>query len=62
MKTYLIKSDTNFDLMVHVVNADSEKEAINIALNHEAKNESGAWEGCVAVEINTQKHGVVAFA
>jgi len=62
MKTYLIKSVTNYGLMVHIVNANTAEEAINMALNHEAKNESGAWEGCVAVEINTQKCGVVAFA
>ena len=48
--------------MIHVVNADTAGEAIIIAKNHKTTIESGAWPGCVAVEMNTQKHGVIAFA
>ena len=41
---------------------DTAGEAIIIAKNHKTTIESGAWPGCVAVEMNTQKHGVIAFA
>jgi len=53
MKTYIVCSDTNYDLMVHVVNANSEQEAKEIALKN------GAWEGCRAYEIDTKRKGVV---
>ncbi|HHT9147300.1 MAG TPA: hypothetical protein ACFYD4_16730 [Candidatus Wunengus sp. YC61] len=62
MKTYLVKSDTNYDLMVHVVNADNEEDAIRMAKSHAKEGESGAWDGCEAVEIDTKTCGVVEWA
>jgi hypothetical protein len=53
MKTYIITSDTNYNLMVHIVNAKNEKEATTTALKE------GAWEGCKVFEINTKTEGVV---
>jgi hypothetical protein len=53
MKTYIVCSDTNYDLMVHVVNADSQEEAVQCALL------DGAWGGCFAIEIDTITKGVV---
>lgn len=53
MNTYIICSDTNYDLMVHIVNAKDKKEAERIAL------ENGAWSGCRVIEIDTEKDGLV---
>ena len=62
MKTYLIKSQTNYDLMVNIVNAENEEEAISMAKGHDKKGEYGAWDGCEAVEIDTKTRGVVSWA
>jgi hypothetical protein len=53
MKTYIVCSNTNYDLMVHVVNALSPREAVCLA------GLQGAWSGCVATEIDTTTRGVV---
>jgi hypothetical protein len=53
MKTYIVCSDTNYDLMVHIVNADSKEEAIHSAIL------GGAWDGCRATELDTTIKGVV---
>lgn len=53
MNIYIICSDTNYDLMVHIVNANNEEEAIEMASN------KGAWLGCRATKLNTTKKGVV---
>lgn len=53
MKTFIVCSDTNYDLMVHVVNADTKEEAIRLA------EMRGAWPGCTATEIDTNTYGVV---
>jgi hypothetical protein len=53
MKTYIVTSATNYDLMVHVVNAENEKDATTSALK------KGAWEGCEVFEIDTKTEGVV---
>ena len=39
--------------MVHIVNAENEKEATTTALKE------GAWEGCEVSEIDTETKGVV---
>lgn len=56
MKTYLVCSDTNYDLAVQVVNAYTAEEAIDMAKNHPGW---GAWEGCEAIEMDTKTRGVV---
>lgn len=53
MKTFIICSDTNYDLMVHVVNAETQDEAVEIAKAH------GAWDGCWAQEIDIETPGLV---
>ena len=53
MKTFIVCSETNYNLMVHVVNAETKKEAIKFA------KDDGAWDGCEATEIDTEKEGVV---
>jgi hypothetical protein len=57
VKTYLIKSYTNYDLMVHVVNADSPEEARALAGTHKP----APWDGAEIVEIDTKTRGVVAY-
>lgn len=59
MKTYLVKSDTNYGLMVHVVNANSLEEAVQLALNYKP---CGAWDYCDVIEIDTETPGVVQWA
>jgi hypothetical protein len=53
MKTFIVCSDTNYGLMVHVVNTDTKEEAIKLA------TEDGAWDGCLVYEIATKTRGVV---
>lgn len=53
MKTFCVTSLSNYGLVVHIINADSETEAEEIAL------EAGAWEGCTAYKIDTEKKGCV---
>ena len=53
MKTFIVCSDTNYDLMVHIVNADTEEEALKLALIN------GAWPGARVTEIDTKIRGVV---
>lgn len=56
MNTYLVESSTNYGLMVHVVNADSFREAEQFALK------GGAWEDCTIRIVDTTKPGVVLYA
>ena len=53
MKTYIVCSDTNYDLMVHIVNANTEEEAYKLAL------EKGAWPGATITEVDTKTPGLV---
>lgn len=53
MKTYFIASDTNYDLYAHIVNAETEEEAREIAMKN------GAWDGCEITELDTQTPGLV---
>jgi len=55
MKTWLVSSDTNYGLYIHVVNAETSEEAILYA------KKSGAWDGCWVEEIDTTTEGVVAW-
>jgi hypothetical protein len=57
MKTYLVSSDTNYGLMVHIVNADTPKEALRLAETYSP----GAWDGAEVKEINTKTPGVVLW-
>ena len=63
LKTFIVCSDTNYNLMVHVVNAETPEDAISLAkqgvsaLN--GKQLVSAWDGCTAYELNTESHGVV---
>lgn len=53
MKTFIVESQTNHDLMVHIVNADDAAQANSLALA------AGAWEGCVVHELDIHTPGVV---
>ena len=56
MKTYIVCSETNYNLMVHIVNVsdrEGEEEAKKLAL------EAGAWEGCEVHLLDVETHGVV---
>jgi len=55
MKTWLVNSDTNYGLMVHIVNADTLQEALELA------NKEGAWDvrEYDVEEIDTTTRGVV---
>jgi hypothetical protein len=53
MKTWIIESETNHGLLVHVVNAETKEEAKEIA------EAGGAWDGYEIYEIDTLTHGVV---
>ena len=53
MKTYISCSQTNYDLLVHIVNADTIREAYDMAI------QAGAWENAVVHEIDTKTKGVV---
>lgn len=53
MKTFCIISETNYGLMVHIVNTNSKEEARKIALKE------GAWDFCDVSEIDTIKEGCV---
>jgi hypothetical protein len=62
MKTYIVCSDTNYDLMVHVVNAETEDEAKGLALSTKClKGEkiASAWNNCEVYELDTETKGVV---
>ena len=59
MNTYLVKSDTNYNLMVHIVNAATEQDAKDLAKNFK---ECGAWDGCEVILLDTATEGVVYFA
>jgi hypothetical protein len=56
MKTYIVESQSNYDLVVHIVNAYTDAEAIMLA------KRAGAWDGCEVHEIDTKRHGVVHLA
>ena len=56
MKTYIIESGTNHGLLVHIVNAETEKEAKEIA------EIDGAWSDCEVYEIDTTTKGLVHTA
>ena len=57
LKTYLLRSFTNYGEVVHVVNAENEDEVRKVALNH-----PGVWEGYSIEELNTVTKGIVAVA
>ena len=57
MKTYIITSDTNYGLMVHIVNAESAKAAIQAATNDPNNTHPGAH--IEVFEIDTKTPGVV---
>lgn len=62
MRTFIICSDTNYDLMIHVVNAETREEAMQIAFTkQQLKGEDvpTAWEGCRIYEIDTWTKGLV---
>ncbi len=61
MKTYLVKSITNYALMVQIVNAENKIDAICLASESTAP-EGGAWPGAEAIEIDTNSYGVVLSA
>ena len=52
MNTYVIISDTNYDEVAQVVNADSKEEALKVA------EENGAWKFATVTEIDTEKRGI----
>jgi hypothetical protein len=45
MKCYVANSETNYGPLVHVVMADSVKEAFTLAVK------DGAWDDCVVTEL-----------
>ena len=54
MKTFFLRSCTNYGEVVHIVNADNEDEVRNIV-----RNNNTVWDGCEIEEINTNIKGVV---
>lgn len=56
LKTYCVESQTNYNLMVHIVNVKNKEEAVRLA------KEDGAWDGCDVHEIDLSKSGVVHSA
>lgn len=56
MKTYIVESQTIHSLLVHIVNAQYQEEAIDLA------KEAGAWDGCEVHEIDLKSPGVVHSA
>jgi hypothetical protein len=55
LRTFCVSSCTNYDLMVHIVNAKGKAAAEMFAQTYEPM----AWPGCEAHEIDTAKPGVV---
>ena len=53
MKTFVIKSLTNYDYVTQIVNAIDQIEAMEIAKN------DGAWEGAEITELDLKLHGLV---
>jgi hypothetical protein len=56
MKTFLIKSNTNYGEVVHVINAPSE-EAVKILAN----SNKAVWDGYEVEEIDTTTIGLVTI-
>ncbi len=54
MKTYLIVSDTNYGVGVHVVNAEDPKAALEAA----ERTHFCPWPGAEVLEVETTKPGV----
>lgn len=52
MKTFLVKSATNYGEVVHVVNAKDETDVRNIVLNND-----GVWDGYDIEEVDTHTRG-----
>ena len=52
MKTYIVRSYTNYGEVVHIINADDEKDAGDMA------KEYGAWDDCDVEEIDTATRGL----
>ena len=52
LKVYCVASQTNYDLMVHIVIAYSKEDAMEIA------KMDGAWENADVYEIDTSMRGV----
>ena len=57
MNTYLVKSQTNYGEVVHVVNAMDEADVDSIVLN-----DSSVWAGYEIELINTTERGVISIA
>lgn len=60
LHTYVVASDTNNGLMVHVANAPDKQAAFKMAKPNRA-NSAGAWDDATAHRINTRCRGVVKF-
>jgi hypothetical protein len=54
MKTFILCSDTNYDLSVTIVNAESEEEVRNLV-----KDNKYVWLGYNINEIDTKTKGIV---
>ncbi len=57
VNTYLVKSQTNYGEVVHVVNANDETEVRNIVLNNDE-----VWDGYAIEKVDTNTKGIVAVA
>ena len=57
MKTYLVKSWTNYGERVHIINAENEEDVKNIA---EACDQ--VLSGYEIEEVDTEQRGIVAVA
>ncbi len=55
MNTYLVKSQTNYGEVVHVVNAIDETDVVNIV-----KNNNEVWGGYEIELLDTTTRGIVA--
>ena len=53
LNTYIVESDTNYGLMVHVINAEDDTMAKKLAIK------DGAWDDCVIHLIDTDCAGIV---
>lgn len=54
MKTFLIRSQTNYGEWCHIINAEDMEQASQLA------DVAGAWPGFAIEEVNTSSFGVVA--
>ena len=54
MKTFILRSDTNYGELIHIVNAEDEDDCRNIVLNNEK-----VWDNYTLEELNTETKGIV---